>query len=101
MDAIVTIDKTGRIVVPRKVRDELHLVAGTLLHIERFGDRLTLTPAMREARLTIENGTPVIIPADTGSQSVLTTEAVNEIIAKERNKRGRAALGRVHNEEAE
>ncbi len=31
MNAIVEIDKSGRIVVPKKLRDELHLIPGTRL----------------------------------------------------------------------
>jgi AbrB family looped-hinge helix DNA binding protein len=35
MNAIVEIDKAGRIVVPKKLRDDLHLIPGTRLRIER------------------------------------------------------------------
>lgn len=87
MRSFVTIDGTGRIVVPRKVRDELHLVAGTTLHIQRSGDRITLTPAVREAHLTIENGTPLIFPSPTTAKPVLTTEMVNDIVARGRLER--------------
>lgn len=101
MTAIVTIDKVGRIVVPRKLRDELHLVAGTMLRIERSGDQLTLAPATHEARLEIVDGTPLIFPANSAEKPVLTTEMVNEIIAQGRLDRGRRALGLERDEEAE
>jgi len=91
MRTTVTIDGAGRIVVPRKVRDELHLVAGTVLQLERSGDRLTLTPAVREARLVIEKGTPLILPADYAKDTVVTTEMINEIIARGRLERVGAA----------
>jgi AbrB family looped-hinge helix DNA binding protein len=89
MRTTVTIDGAGRIVVPRKLRDELHLVAGTMLQLERLGDRLTLTPTMREARLEIDKGTPLIFPADTAGSAVLSTEMVDEIVARGRLQRGR------------
>lgn len=101
MPTIVTIDKVGRIVVPRKLRDELHLVAGTALQIERLGDRITLSPASHEARLEIVNGTPFIFPASSADKPSLTVEMVNEIIDRGRRERGRRALGMDQDEESE
>jgi AbrB family looped-hinge helix DNA binding protein len=45
MNTTVEIDKAGRIVVPKKLRDALHLVPGTRLRIERSGDRLVFEQA--------------------------------------------------------
>ncbi len=101
MSTTITIDKAGRIVVPRKLRDELHLVAGTALQIERSGDRLTLSPASREAHLEIVNGTPLVFPANSATKPFLTTEMVNEIIAQGRMERMRRTMGRDRDEEAE
>ena len=39
---IVTIDRAGRIVVPKSFRDRFNLVAGTRLTLEAPGDRLEL-----------------------------------------------------------
>jgi AbrB family looped-hinge helix DNA binding protein len=80
MNTIVEIDKAGRIVVPKKLRDELHLVPGTRLRIERSGDRLTLMPSSLAARLVIEDGLPLILPADSSNPPVLTSEMVREAI---------------------
>jgi len=101
MATTVTIDKAGRIVVPRKLRDELHLVAGTALRIERSGDRLTLQPASHEARLEIVNGTPLVFAATSADQPVLTTEMVNEIAAQGRLERGHRAMGLGRDEDDE
>lgn len=101
MGTTITIDKAGRIVVPRKIRDELHLVAGTALRIERSGDRLTLTPASYEAELRIVNGTPLIVAANSADNPVLTTEMVNEIIAQGRLERGLRILGVDRDRETE
>lgn len=101
MAAMITIDKAGRIVVPRKIREELHLVAGTALCIERSGDQLTLTPASHEARLQIVNGTPLIFPANSAEHAVLTTEMVKDAVDRGRLERGRRALGLERDEEAD
>lgn len=60
MIATAEIDKAGRIVVPKKLRDALHLVPGTRLRIERSGDRLVLEPAFSEAQVVLKDGMWVI-----------------------------------------
>jgi AbrB family looped-hinge helix DNA binding protein len=92
MNAIVEIDKAGRIVVPKKLRDALHLVPGTRLRIERSGDRLTLMPSSTAAQLIIENGVPLIFPADQSNAPVLTVDMVNELIEQSRLERVRQIL---------
>jgi AbrB family looped-hinge helix DNA binding protein len=93
MNAIVEIDKAGRIVVPKKFRDALHLVPGTRLMIDRSGDSLMLMPSANEAQLVIENGAPLIFPADRSNVPILTTEMVNEMIAQGYLERERRFLG--------
>jgi AbrB family looped-hinge helix DNA binding protein len=92
MNTIVEIDKAGRIVVPKKLRDDLHLVPGTRLRIERSGDRLTLMPSYLAARLVIEDGLPLIFPADSSNPPTLTTDMVREIIEQGRGERERHIL---------
>ena len=89
MNATVEIDKAGRIVVPKKLRDDLHLVPGTRLWIERSGDRLTLMPSSIAAQLVIENGVPLIFPADSSNPPILTNEMVTELIEQGRLERER------------
>ena len=74
MNAIVEIDKAGRIVVPKKMRDALHLVPGTRLRIEQSGDRLIFEPAVSEPQLIMKDGMWVV----SGGQ--ITVEDVNELI---------------------
>ena len=76
MNAIVEIDKAGRIVVPKKLRDDLHLVAGTRLRIERNGDRLTFEPTFAEPRLIDKDGMLVV----SDEPGTLTNEDVTEVI---------------------
>jgi len=92
MNGIVEIDKAGRIVVPKKLRDDLHLVPGTRLRIERNGDRLTLMPSSNAARLVIEDGLPLIVPADSSNTPILTSEMVTELIEQGRREREQRIL---------
>ena len=101
MKTTVTIDHAGRIVVPKAVRNALHLTAGTVLRLEQEGDHLSLTPAAREASLSIENGTPLIMPADGPEAGAVTTEMVNETIGKARLERHTASRGANAGGEAE
>ena len=93
MNAIVEIDKAGRIVVPKKMRDALHLTPGTRLRVERSGDRLVLEPSSGDAQLLIRGGVPLIFPADRTSAPMLTNEMVSELIEQGRLKRERRFIG--------
>jgi AbrB family looped-hinge helix DNA binding protein len=100
MNTTVEIDKAGRIVVPKKLRDALHLTPGTRLTVERSGDSLLLMPSADVAQLVIENGTPLIFPANRLNAPILTNEMVNEIIAQGRLERERRILGLDNDEDA-
>jgi AbrB family looped-hinge helix DNA binding protein len=56
MPTIVEIDKAGRIVVPKKLRDALHLTPGTRLKVERNGESLVLDPDFPEPQLLQKDG---------------------------------------------
>lgn len=93
MSTIVEIDKAGRIVVPKKLRDALHLAPGTQLKVERSGDGLVLRPSSTQAQLVIENGVPLIYAAGQANVPVLTNEMVNALIEAGRQARERQVLG--------
>ena len=87
MNTIIEIDKAGRIVVPKRLRDALHLTPGARLRIEQEGGWLILRPASGEAQLVVEDGAPLIFPADRLFAPVLTSEMVNDIAAQGRRER--------------
>lgn len=82
MSTTVEIDKAGRIVVPKKLRDALHLTPGTRLKVERSGDSLLLEPDLPEPRLERIDGLWVI----TGGPR-FATEDGNALIDEQRERR--------------
>ena len=59
MNAITEIDKAGRVVVPKKMRDALHLVPGTRLTLRQDGDAIVLEPEYHPRGLYLLDGWPV------------------------------------------
>jgi AbrB family looped-hinge helix DNA binding protein len=51
-----TVDKFGRVVVPKPVRDRLRLVPGTVLSFEERVGEVVLHPVWDEPSLTYEDG---------------------------------------------
>ncbi len=52
----VILDKLGRIVLPKPLREVLHLEAGDKLEIEKSGEDITLRPVRGQAQLRKEDG---------------------------------------------
>jgi AbrB family looped-hinge helix DNA binding protein len=52
----LTLDKAGRIVLPKPLRDELHLEPGDVLEIESSGEDITIRPARGQAQLHKKHG---------------------------------------------
>jgi AbrB family looped-hinge helix DNA binding protein len=82
MSTTVEIDKSGRIVVPKKLRDALHLTPGTRLKVECSGERLVLEPDFPEPQLVLKDGMWVM----TGGPR-LTAESVTALIDEQRERR--------------
>lgn len=56
MTAKLTIDKAGRVVIPKRLRDKLHLAAGDAFQLESAGDEIVLRPVRQELSLRKEHG---------------------------------------------
>jgi AbrB family looped-hinge helix DNA binding protein len=91
MNAIAEIDKAGRVVVPKKFRDLLHLRPGTRLRLRQEGETIVLEPEGKPRGLYMKKGTLVY---DAGPGPV--TDAVDEV-AKARDARMEAILNDVAN----
>ena len=75
-----TIDKAGRIVVPKAMRDELGLVPGSQLEIAAVDGRLEIEPVPTPVRLEKHDGYWVAV-ADR-EMAPLTQELVRETLEK-------------------
>lgn len=56
MTAKIVLDKAGRVVIPKTLRQELHLNPGDSLHLESHGEQITLRPVRGTGPLHKEDG---------------------------------------------
>jgi AbrB family looped-hinge helix DNA binding protein len=56
MSTRLTMDKAGRIVIPKSLREELRLAPGDDLEMESVGEEITLRPVRGTGPLTKEHG---------------------------------------------
>lgn len=56
MNAKVTLDRAGRVVLPKPLRDAMHLSPGDTLDLTLKGDEVTLRPRRSSAPLQKERG---------------------------------------------
>jgi AbrB family looped-hinge helix DNA binding protein len=89
MGARLTLDKAGRIVLPKPVRQKLQLVAGDELDLEASEDRITLRPLRGNAQLRKKHGVWVF-----RSGEPLSASTVQETIDRVRRERDEANLAR-------
>lgn len=86
VDAIAEIDKAGRVVVPKKLRDRLNLRPGTRLHLRQEGESIVIEHESKPRGLYMDRGTLVYDPGPAPP-----SDAVEEI-AEARDARMRAIL---------
>jgi AbrB family looped-hinge helix DNA binding protein len=85
MGTKISIDKAGRVVLPKALREKMHVEAGDDLLVEAEGDRITLRPIRQEALLKKELGVWVY-------QGESSNKSIPELIEAEREKRVRESL---------
>jgi AbrB family looped-hinge helix DNA binding protein len=88
MDARLTIDSAGRVVLPKPLRDELHLAAGDTPELESSGDRVLLRPLRAAAPLAKEQGVWVF---RTGQR--LSASVVGDTLRRVQDERDEQNLG--------
>jgi len=82
MNMKITVDRSGRLVLPKPVRDKMRLVAGSTLELETEGERITLRPVRPRAALGKELGIWVF-------QGTSTDDSIPDLLRESREKRMR------------
>jgi AbrB family looped-hinge helix DNA binding protein len=88
MEGTVTIDRAGRVVIPKMIRDELRLEPGDTLAFAIEGDGVTLRPLHANAPLQKERGVWVF-----RGNKPLSLEEANRLVRTARAQRDRRNLG--------
>ena len=81
MTATITIDTAGRLVLPKAMRDRLHLSAGSKLKADIIADKIELTPEPTERVKLVKRGKLLVI---TGARP---TTGIGEAIRADRDER--------------
>jgi AbrB family looped-hinge helix DNA binding protein len=89
MNTRIVIDKAGRVVIPKPLREELHLEPGDALEMESTGEQITLRPVRGTGPLTKEHGVWVFY---TGQP--LPASATDDMIEQIRDERDLVNLGK-------
>jgi AbrB family looped-hinge helix DNA binding protein len=90
MNTRLIIDKAGRVVIPKPLREELHLEAGDAFELESAGEQITLRPVRGTGPLSQEHGVWVF-----HSGQPLPASATDEMLQSIREERDLANLGRA------
>jgi AbrB family looped-hinge helix DNA binding protein len=88
MKDVVTIDKAGRIVLPKPLRDELHLSPGDTLDLAVEGEQVMLRPRRSSSPLQKKQGVWVF---STGKP--MSSDETAETLRKIREQRDRQNAG--------
>ena len=73
MSTTITVGKSGRLVIPKTMRDRLHIREGSRLRVDVVEEKLELTREDDEVKIERRNGLPVI----TGWKGFDAAKAVN------------------------
>ena len=88
MNTRLIIDKGGRVVIPKTLREELHLEPGDALEMESAGEQITLRPVRGTGPLIKEHGVWVF-----RAGQPMAASATDEMLQQIREERDLANLG--------
>ncbi len=83
MNARLIIDDAGSVVIPKPLREELHLEVGDALEMETSGEQITLRPVRATGPLTKEHGVWVFHSGQ--PMPVSATDDMLQLIREERD----------------
>jgi AbrB family looped-hinge helix DNA binding protein len=90
----VQIDGAGRVVLPKPLRDQFHLLPGDKLRLSVEGNGFRLEPADAGGEL-VRKGSVLVFTGDFAEP--ITTAKVNEIIEQDREDRITEVAGKIRN----
>ena len=88
MTTHLVLDKAGRVVIPKPIREELHLEPGDSLQMDNTGEHITLRPLRGTGPLAKEHGVWVF---RTGN--ALPASVTDDLLQRIRDERDEANLG--------
>src|SRR5215469_3272528 len=91
MSTRLVIDKAGRVVIPKPLRESLRLEPGDSLEMESVGEKITLRPVRGTGPLIKEQGVWVF-----HAGPLLPASATDEILDQIRDERDLANLGKAN-----
>jgi AbrB family looped-hinge helix DNA binding protein len=89
MSTYLTIDKAGRVVIPKSFREDLHLEPGDTLEMESIGEQITLRPVRGTGPLRKEQGVWVFYAGQPLSAAV-----TDDMLQQIRTERDLANIGK-------
>jgi AbrB family looped-hinge helix DNA binding protein len=92
MTTTLTLDKAGRVVLPKPVRDEMQLRPGDALELENSEDRIVLRPRRGNKGLHREQGIWVF---SSGTDMPISAETTDGILQEIRRERELSLLGNL------
>ncbi len=87
-----TIDKAGRLVIPRQLREQAGLKPGTELTLQYREGRIEIEPVRQQVEVA-RRGSRLVLANPSGGPP-LTNERVNQILEETREERGEATQSR-------
>lgn len=78
MQTEITIDRAGRIVIPKSLRDGLRIAPGDTLEVEQVDDHLVLKPVRPDTPMVNKRGIWIYMPENTLPENAIL-EAIDEM----------------------